>query len=130
MPEAKVIAVKDQAKESDAFRSVLFTGEKSQLVIMSLKPGEDIGEETHDDGDQLLYLVKGTGVVVIEGKEVAFEKGSIFCVPKGTRHNVKNLGDEPMKLFTVYAPPQHAPGTIHATKQDAIAAEAKEGVPA
>lgn len=123
MPEAKVIAVQDQAKESDAFRSVLFTGEKSQLVIMSLKPGEDIGEETHDDGDQLLYLVKGTGVVVIEGKEVAFEKGSIFCVPMGTRHNVKNLGDEPMKLFTVYAPPQHAPKTVHKTKADARKAE-------
>ena len=119
MPEAKVIAVKDQAKESEAFRNVLFTGEKSQLVIMSLRPGEDIGEEVHKDVDQMLYLVKGTGVAVIEGKEVPFEKGAIFCVPKGTRHNVKNLGDEAMKLFTVYAPPQHAPNTVHETKADA-----------
>ena len=127
MPEAKVIAVKDHAKENEAFRSVLFTGDKSQLVIMSLKAGEDIGEEVHDDVDQLLYLVKGTGVAVIDGKEVAFEKGSIFCVPKGTRHNVKNLGDEPMKVFTVYAPPQHAPNTVHTTKADA---EKKEKIEA
>lgn len=127
MPDAKVIAVKDQAKENETFRSVLFTGEKSQLVIMSLLPGEDIGEEVHDL-DQLLYLVKGEGVAVIEGKEVAFEKGSLFCVPKGTRHNVKNLGDEPMKLFTVYAPPQHAPNTVHRTKADALKEEAKAEV--
>ena len=128
MPDAKVIAVKDQAKENEAFRSVLFTGEKSQLVIMSLLPVEDIGEEVHEDVDQLLYLVHGEGVAVIEGREVAFEKGSIFCVPKGTRHNVKNLGDGPMKLFTIYAPPQHAPNTVHRTKADAQKEEAKPEV--
>ena len=125
MPEAKVIPVKDKAKENVTFRTVLFTGDKSQLAIMSLGPGEGIGEEVHDDVDQLLYLVKGSGVAVIDGKEVGLEKGAIFCVPKGTRHNVKNLGDEPMKLFTVYAPPQHAPNTIHQTKVDA-AKEEKE----
>lgn len=123
MPQAKVIPVKHEAKEGTAFREVLFTGEKSQLVIMSLRPREDIGEETHADVDQMLYVVKGVGVAVIEGVEQPLEKGGMLCVPKGTRHNVKNTGDEPLKLFTVYAPPQHAPGTIHATKADAQKAE-------
>lgn len=120
MIEAKVVDVKEQAKESDAFRNVLFTGSKSQLVIMSLRPGEDIGEEVHETVDQLLYAVKGAGIAVIAGTEHAFEKGSVFCVPAGTRHNVKNASKEPLKLFTVYAPPQHAPGTVHHTKDDAM----------
>lgn len=123
MSQAKVISLKHEAKEGTAFREVLFTGDKSQLVIMSLRPGEDIGDETHADVDQMLYAVKGAGVAVIEGVEHPLEKGAVFCVPKGTRHNVKNTGAEPLKLFTVYAPPQHAPGTIHATKADAQKAE-------
>ncbi len=126
MPQAKVIPVKHEAKDGTTFREVLFTGEKSQLVIMSLRPGEDIGEEVHGDGDQMLYAVKGEGVAVIDGVEQKLESGAMFCVPKGTRHNVKNTGDEPMKLFTVYAPPQHAPGTVHATKADASKAEKKK----
>ena len=129
MVEPMVIDVKDSAKQNEFFRRVLFTGTKSQLVVMSLRPGEEIGFETHDV-DQLLYVVKGDGVAVIDGKEHDFDDGAIVCVPAGSRHNIINRDDKPMKLFTVYAPPQHAPGTIHATKQDAIAAEAKERVPA
>ncbi len=119
---ATVIDVKQQAKENDAFRRELFTADHSQLTIMSLRPGEDIGEEVHD-GDQLIYLVRGAGVAVIGGAERAFETGAIFCVPAGTKHNVRNTSDEPMKLFTAYAPPQHAPGTVHRTKGDALKAE-------
>ena len=119
MPHAKVIHVTHDAKENDAFRSVLFTGERAQLVVMSLRPGEDIGEEVHANVDQLLYAVDGEGAAVIEDEETAFAAGSLFFVPKGTRHNVKNTGGEPLKLFTVYAPPQHADGTVHRTKADA-----------
>jgi mannose-6-phosphate isomerase-like protein (cupin superfamily) len=125
MTEARVIDAKEEAKENDAFRKVLFTSDRSQLVVMSLRPGEDIGEEVHD-ADQLLYAVKGEGTAVIDGKKMEFEKGAMFCVPAGTRHNVMNTDDEPMKLFTVYTPPQHAPGTVHQTKEDAKKAEAKE----
>ena len=130
MAQATVIKVKDEAKDSEAFRTVLFTAERSQLVIMSLRPGEDIGEEVHADVDQLLYAVKGEGVAVIDGREQRLEKGAIFCVPAGTRHNVRNTGEAPMKIFTVYAPPAHAPGTVHRTKADAERAEASEAAPA
>ena len=126
MAQAKVIKVKAEAKQNETFRTVLFTAEKSQLVMMSLRPGEDIGEEVHADVDQLLYAVRGEGVAVADGKELAFDKGTVFCVPAGVKHNVKNTGDEPMKLFTVYAPPQHAPGTVHETKADAAKAEKAE----
>ena len=128
MPESRVIEVKAQAKDNESFRRVLFTGERSQLVIMALRSGEDIGTEVHDV-DQLLYAVKGAGVAVIDGTEHEFTKGSIFCVAAGTKHNVVNTGSEPMKLFTVYAPPQHAPDTVHETKADAAKAE-KEAAPA
>lgn len=122
MIEPCVVDVKEAAKENALFRKVLFTATKSQLVIMSLLPGEEIGSEVHD-GDQLLYVAKGDGVAVFDGREVAFEKGMVFCVPAGARHNVINRGDKPIKLFTFYAPPQHAAGTIHRTKADADAAE-------
>jgi mannose-6-phosphate isomerase-like protein (cupin superfamily) len=99
---------------------------KSQVVLMSLLPGEEIGAEVHQ-GDQLLYAVKGSAVAVINGVKEPFEKGTMFCVPAGAEHNVINSGDEgdePFKLFTVYAPPEHADGTVHETKAEADAAEA------
>lgn len=125
MIEPRIIDVKRAAKENSFFRKVLITASKSQVVLMSLLPGEEIGTEVHE-GDQLLYAVKGKGVAVIAGTSEPFEKGTMFCVPAGTEHNVINTGDEPFKLFTVYAPPQHAPGTIHQTKAAAAAAEAAE----
>lgn len=127
MSKAQVIGIKAEAKENEAFRRVLFTSERTQLVLMSLRPREDIGEETHD-ADQFLYVVKGDGVAVIDGVEHEFKKGAVFCVPAGTRHNVRNDGDEPMKLFTVYAPPQHAPRTVHDTRAQAEKAEKKEAI--
>jgi mannose-6-phosphate isomerase-like protein (cupin superfamily) len=117
LTESAVIELKDVAKENGLFRKVLFTGAKSQLVIMSLLPGEEIGAETHD-GDQIIYAVKGDGVAVLDDTSQAFEKGTVFCVPAGSRHNVINTGADAMKLFTVYAPPQHRAGASQATKSD------------
>jgi mannose-6-phosphate isomerase-like protein (cupin superfamily) len=122
MVEPSVVDIKETAKKNTFFRKVLFTATKSQVVVMSLRPGEDIGTEVHQV-DQLLYVVKGEGVAATGGTKTPFKKGAIFCVPAGASHNVINTGDEPLKLFTVYAPAQHAAGTVHATKADAEAAE-------
>lgn len=108
------------ATENENFREVLFTTELSQLVLMSLKPGEDIGEETHEGIDQVLTFVSGTGEAVIEGESRPVKTGSIVVVPAGTKHNFINKGDEAMKLYTLYAPPDHKDGTIHRTKEDAL----------
>jgi mannose-6-phosphate isomerase-like protein (cupin superfamily) len=129
MMEPRVLDAKESAKRNTFFRKVLFTTEKSQLVVMSLLPREEIGTEAHD-GDQLLYAVKGEGVAVINDAREPFEKGAILCVPARAPHNVINTGEQPLKLFTIYAPPQHAPGTIHETKADAEAAEAHDHLPA
>lgn len=126
MVEPQVIDIKEVAKQNESFRKVLFTATKSQLVVMSLRPGEDIGTEVHQV-DQLLYAVKGEGVAITGDTRTPFEKGAILCVPAGTSHNVINTGDEPLKLFTVYSPAQHAAGTVHATKADAEGAEEREG---
>jgi len=121
----QIIDLKDEAKDNQSFRKVLFTGDKSQLVVMSLHAGESIGAEVHQV-DQLIYIVKGEGAALIDGIREEFEKGSVLCVPAGETHDVINTGDEPLKLFTVYAPPQHAAGTEHVTKADAETAETAE----
>jgi mannose-6-phosphate isomerase-like protein (cupin superfamily) len=122
MTQGYVVNIKKDAKENDFFRKVLFTGTKSQLVLMSLRPGEEIGTEVHKV-DQVLYVVDGEGKVVLDGIDKEFEKGEIAFVPAGVKHNVINTDDEPMKLFTIYAPPQHAAGTVHRTKAAAEQAE-------
>ena len=126
MIEPRIIDIKRAAKENIYFRRVLVTANKSQVVLMSLKPGEEIGTEAHE-GYQLLYAVEGEGVAVFNGVQEPFEKGTMLCVPAGAEHNVINTGDEPFKLFTIYAPPQHASGTVHETKARADAAEAHAG---
>ena len=108
------------AKENENFRQVLFTTERSQLVLMSVAPGDDIGEETHEDTDQILSFVAGSGEAVIEGESRPIAAGSVVVVPAGTRHNFINKGGKPLKLYTVYVPPNHKDGTIHRTKQDAL----------
>ena len=125
MIEPGVIDAKKSAKENSNFRKVLFTGARTQLVVMALLPGEEIGAEVHTAVDQLLYIVKGEGTAVVGTAPEALGKGAMFCVPAGTTHNVINTSDETLKLFTVYSPPQHAPGTVHVTKADADAAEKK-----
>lgn len=127
MIEPRVIDAKESAKENSNFRKVLFTGTRTQLVVMALRPGEEIGAEVHSAVDQLLYVVKGEGTAVLGDASEALGKGAMFCVPAGTTHNVINTGDETLKLFTVYSPPQHAAGTVHATK---LAADAAERAPA
>ena len=123
MIEPTVIDAKRMAKENSNFRKVLFTGTRTQLVVMALLPGEEIGSEVHGAVDQLLYVVKGGGIAVLGDAKEPLGKGAMFCVPAGTTHNVVNTGDEPLKLFTLYSPPQHAAGTVHATKMEADAAE-------
>jgi mannose-6-phosphate isomerase-like protein (cupin superfamily) len=127
MTEGYVVDIKKAAEDNDFFRKVLFTGTKSQLVLMSLRPGEEIGTEVHKV-DQVLYVVDGEGKVVLDGVDTEFEKGEIVFVPAGVQHNVINADDKPMKLFTIYSPPEHAAGTMHRTK--AVAEEAEREAPA
>ena len=108
------------AKRNENFRQVIYTGPHSQLVLMSLRPGEDIGEEVHEV-DQVLYFVDGEGEVVADGKTRAAEEHSIIFVPSGARHNVVNSGEEALKLFTIYSPPGHPRDTVHRTKAEAAA---------
>lgn len=104
------------------FRKVLYTGQHAQLVIMSLKPSEDIGMEVHTTTDQFLRIEKGEGKVIMNGEEHTLKDGSAIVVPAGTKHNVINTSAEnPLKLYTVYSPPHHKDGTIHKTKQEAEA---------
>lgn len=119
--------LKELSKDNDDFRRVVFTGEHAQLVLMALGVSEDIGEEVHTV-DQILYAVSGEGESILEGRAKSFEKGDVVAVPAGTRHNIRNTGDDPLRLFTVYAPPQHAANTIHHTKADALRDE--EDIPA
>jgi mannose-6-phosphate isomerase-like protein (cupin superfamily) len=111
------------AKENTNFREVLFTTERTQLVLMSIEPGGEIGEESHKAADQILVFVEGEGQAILNGVASPLKPGYCVVVPAGTKHNFKNTGQTALKLFTLYAPPQHKPGTIHKTKQDAIGEE-------
>lgn len=104
--------LKETAEDNEDYRRVLFTGANTQLVVMSLEPGEEIGVETHAGADQILYAVKGEGTAIVGGVESEFEKGFVVCVPAGTEHNVVNTGDKRLKLFSIYGPPQHEPGLV------------------
>ena len=103
------------------FRNVLYTGQHEQLVLMSLLPNEDIEMEVHATTDQFLRIEKGEGKVILNGKERVVKDGTAIIVPAGTKHNVINTSSEnPLKLYTVYAPSHHKDGTIHKTKHDAL----------
>jgi mannose-6-phosphate isomerase-like protein (cupin superfamily) len=115
--------IEDRTEENSDFRRVLYTGKQMQLVLMALEPGEEIGDETHADRDQFIRVEKGSGEVWIDGARTKIESDMAIVVPAGARHNVKNTGDEPLKLYTLYAPPEHAEATVHATKADAVASE-------
>jgi mannose-6-phosphate isomerase-like protein (cupin superfamily) len=106
------------------FRRVLYTGKKLQLVLMALEPGQDIGEEVHDDVDQFFRVEKGEGEVRIDGVATPVKSDDAFIVPAGAKHNVVNTGNEPLKLYTIYAPPEHRDGIVRATKAEAQAGEA------
>jgi mannose-6-phosphate isomerase-like protein (cupin superfamily) len=108
------------------FRQVVYTGEHLQLVLMSLAPGEEIGEETHEDRDQFFRFEEGEGVVVIDGKENEVEEDFAVIVPAGACHNVINRGEEPLQFYTLYGPPEHKDKTVHKTKEQAEADEERD----
>lgn len=111
-----------QSLQNENFRKVVATNKSSQIVLMSLLPNEEIGEEVHDL-DQVLYISAGTGKAVLDGVETEIAKGDVINVPEGAKHNVINSADSAMKIITVYSPPEHPDGTVHATKAEAEAAE-------
>jgi mannose-6-phosphate isomerase-like protein (cupin superfamily) len=114
---------KETGKNTD-FRRVLYTGKHSQLVLMSLKPGEEIGEETHSDVDQFFRFEKGEGKVIIDGVENRVKDGDAVIVPSGARHNVVNTSKKSeLKLYTIYSPPEHQDKVVRHTKAEALASE-------
>ena len=118
-----VTNIEKDSLANETFRTVLYTDERVQLVVMSLLPSEDIGEEVHQL-DQFLRIESGEGRAVLDGVEHPIRDGFAIVVPKGTRHNIINDSTtSPMKLYTVYAPPDHKDGTVHKTKADALASD-------
>lgn len=114
------INIEDKTLDNENFREVLYTAPHSQLVVMTLKPGEEIGLETHDDRDQFIRVEEGEGVAILGGQEYELEDGTAIVIPAGTEHNVINTSDdEKLRLYTVYSPAEHPDGTIHRTKAEA-----------
>lgn len=111
--------IEDLTLANKDFRRVVYTGKHTQLVLMSLRKGEEIGEEVHDDRDQFFRVEKGKGEVVIDGERHKIRRDDAIVVPAGARHNVINTGDKSLKLYTLYAPPEHKDGTVHHTKAEA-----------
>jgi mannose-6-phosphate isomerase-like protein (cupin superfamily) len=117
------VNLEQKTLDNENFREVLFTTERSQLVVMTLQPNEDIGMEVHEDHDQFIRVEAGVGKAIIDDDEFELADGSAIVIPAGANHNVINTSaEEKMKLYTVYTPPEHADGTVHATKAEAEAA--------
>lgn len=111
------------ARDNDAFRREVVTGTYEQVVVMTIPPGGEIGDEVHKDTDQVLAFVDGQGEAILDGERSPIGPNDLVFVRAGTRHNFVNTGDEPLRLLTIYAPPEHEPGTVHQTKEEADAAE-------
>jgi mannose-6-phosphate isomerase-like protein (cupin superfamily) len=119
-----VTDIEQNTLENGDFRRVLFTGPHHQLVLMTLQPGEEIGMEAHDDGDQFVRVEAGEGEVILNGERSPLRDGSAVVVPAGVEHNFVNTSaTEPLRLYTLYAPPEHPDGTVHHTKAEAEAYE-------
>lgn len=118
-----VADIEEMTEENTDFRRVLYTGKNLQLVLMAIEPGEEIGEEVHEDRDQFFRVEKGKGEVLIDGNRSKIKSDDAIIVPAGARHNIVNTGNKPLQLYTLYAPPEHRDGTVHTTKADAEAAE-------
>lgn len=116
----------EDTKQNENFRRVLFTGARSQLVVMHIPPGGEIGEETHAHVEQSLFFLSGSGKSILDGVEAPIMAGDVVVVTPGTKHNFMNTGTEPLKVYTIYAPPNHIDGRVHATKADADADTADE----
>ncbi len=110
--------IEQTSLDNETFRTVLYTTHNVQLVVMALKPGEEIGSEVHGQ-DQFIRIEAGTGQTILNGKEHDIADGSAIVVPAGVEHNIINSSESPMKLYTLYTPPHHKDGTIHKTKEDA-----------
>lgn len=109
--------------ENKNFRKVIYTGEKSQLVLMNIAVNQDIGMEVHEGTDQILFFVEGSCEATVAGKIWKVNEGDVVFVPAGTQHNFRNIGKIDLKLYTVYSPPEHPDRTIHKTKEDAMKEE-------
>ena len=112
--------IEEITKGNNNFRQVLYTGKHSQLVVMSLKPGEEIGAEVHPDHDQFFRIDAGEGKCVIDGNEYSIKDGFAVIVPAGANHNVINTGASDLKLYTIYSPAEHRDAVVHPTKADAL----------
>ncbi len=109
------------------FREVLYTAPHLQLVVMTLLPGDEIGLEKHDHGDQFIRVEAGTGIALVDGQRHELSDGVAVVIPAGAEHNIINTSDDtPLHLYTLYSPPEHADGTVHRTKQEADEAEKAE----
>ncbi len=113
--------IEDLTEANEDFRRVLYTGQHLQLVLMTLQPGEEVGEEVHPDRDQFFRIEEGEGAIDIDGRENKVEDDIAVIVPAGARHNVRNTGAEPLRFYTIYGPPEHKDGVVQATKADAQA---------
>ena len=124
MKKGFVADIESATKQNKDFRRVLYTGKYSQLVLMSLKPMEEIGEETHDDVDQFFRFEKGEGAVIIDGVTHQVKDGFAVVVPSGAKHNVINTSDAgDLRLYTIYSPPEHQDKVVRRTKYQAVAQE-------
>lgn len=121
--EAQAVNIVAAARSNDAFRREILTGEHEQVVVMTIPAGGEIGDEVHPDTDQVLAFVDGRGEAILDGQRSAVGPNDLVFVRAGTRHNFVNSGDAPLRLITIYAPPEHEPGTVHQTKAEADAAE-------
>lgn len=121
--EKSQVDILQEARNNEAFRREILTGEHEQVVVMTIPPGGEIGDEVHPDTDQVLTFVDGTGEARLDGETTEVEPNDLVFVRAGTRHNFVNTGDRPLRLITIYAPPEHDPGTVHQTKAEADAAE-------
>ena len=117
-PEYFAGNIEQLSRDNELYRKVLYTGSKMQLVIMSIPPGEEIGEETHENGDQFIRIEGGEGMFVLAGNKSACRDGDAVVVPAGMAHNVINTGDTPLQLYAIYAPPEHKAHTTHEKKAD------------
>lgn len=113
--------IEERTVENEDFRRVLYTGEHLQLVLMTLRPGEEIGEEVHPDRDQFFRFEEGEGAVDIDGVANRVSDDFAVIVPSGSRHNVRNTGSAPLRFYTLYGPPEHKDGVVQSTKAEAEA---------
>ena len=111
--------IEKETLENENFRKVLNTTERSQLVVMAIEPGDDIGMETHDSHDQFIRIEQGSAEVIMDGESTMVADDFAIVIPAGTEHNIVNTGEEKLKLYTIYTPPEHPAGTVHVDKAEA-----------